>query len=150
MTNVASRYGTVSRAQSDAAVDRQIAAQAELGLCFWALERKPDGAFLGFCGLRPGVPGTPIADDLEIGWRLGRAFWGEGYAREAAAACLAWAFGEADAPRVAAITVAANTRSWRLMERLGMVRRPDLDFLHPTLAEGDPLRPHITYIAERS
>lgn len=140
---------STSRAESDDGVDRQIAAQAEHGFCFWALERKADGAFLGVCGLRPGVPETPIADDLEIGWRLGRAFWGEGYAREAAAACLAWAFAEADAARVAAITVPANIRSWRLMERLGMVRRPDLDFLHPALAEGDPLRPHVTYLAER-
>jgi len=137
-----------SRAESDAGVERQRACQSENGFCFWALERKADGAFLGFCGLRPGVPATPIADDLEIGWRLGRAHWGHGYAREAAAACLAWAFAEARVPRVAAITVAANTRSWGLMERLGMTRRPDLDFLHPTLPEGDPLRPHITYVAE--
>jgi len=140
---------STTRAESDAGVDRQLAAQAEHGFCFWALERKADGAFLGFCGLRPGVPETPIADDLEIGWRLGRAYWGEGYAKEAAAACIAWAFRVLEAPRVAAITVPANARSWGLMERLGMVRRPDLDFLHPALAEDDPLRPHITYLAER-
>jgi RimJ/RimL family protein N-acetyltransferase len=138
-----------SREESDAGIERQRQSQALHGFCFWALERRADGAFLGFCGLRRGVPATPIADDLEIGWRLGREYWGQGYAREAAAACLAWAFDEAGAPRVAAITVVANTRSWRLMERLGMIRRPDMDFLHPTLPEGDPLRPHITYIAEQ-
>jgi RimJ/RimL family protein N-acetyltransferase len=137
------------RAESDAAVERQRASQAEHGFCFWALERKDDSALLGFCGLRPGVPDTPIADGLEIGWRLGRDHWGAGYAKEAAAACIAWAFRHTATPRVAAITVAANVRSWGLMERLGMVRRPDLDFLHPTLPEGHPLRPHITYVAER-
>src|SRR3954447_7034603 len=91
-----------SREESDAGLERQQASQAELGYCFWALERKADGAFLGFCGLRPGVPDSPIEDDLEIGWRLGWACWGQGYAREAAAACLDWAFEELRAPRVAA------------------------------------------------
>jgi RimJ/RimL family protein N-acetyltransferase len=138
-----------TREESNAALARQQASQAELGYCFWALERKADGAFLGFCGVRPGVPDTPIEDDLEIGWRLGSSFWGQGYAREAAAACLHWAFATLDAPRIAAITVPGNVRSWRLMERLGMVRRPDLDFLHPRLPEGDPLRFHVTYVKDR-
>jgi RimJ/RimL family protein N-acetyltransferase len=137
------------RAESDAGIARQRGFQAEHGYCFWALERKGDGAFLGFCGLRPSVPATPIAGEIEIGWRLGRDHWGQGFAYEAAAACLAWAFDTLRAPRVVSITVAANERSWRLMERLGMVRRPDLDFLHPTLPDGDALRPHITYVAER-
>jgi len=48
--------------------------------------------------------------------------------------------------RAHAVTVAANTRSWGLMERLGMQCRRDLDFDH---AEGHPLRPHITYVIER-
>ena len=137
-----------SREESDAAIARQRALQAELGHCFWALERKEDCALLGFCGLKPGVPETPIADDLEIGWRLGPAYWGRGYAREAASACLAWAFGRLDVPRVVAITVPDNARSWGLMERLGMIRRTDLDFLHPALPEGHPLRFHIGYAAD--
>lgn len=138
-----------TREESDAGIARQRQSQAEHGFCFWALERKEDGAFLGFCGFRPGVPETPIAADIEIGWRLGLGHWGKGYAREAASACLDWAFATLGAPRVVSITVAANTRSWGLMERIGMVRRADLDFLHPTLPEGDPLRPHIAYVKER-
>jgi RimJ/RimL family protein N-acetyltransferase len=134
---------------SDALIEAQRALQASLGYCFWALERKADGAFLGFCGLRPGVPDSPIEQDVEMGWRLGSPFWGQGYAREAAGACLDWAFERLEAPRVVAITVSANTRSWRLMEKIGMARRADLDFLHPTLAEGHPLRRHITYAADR-
>lgn len=43
------------------------------------------------------------------------------------------------------MTVPANVRSWGLMERLGMERMRELDFEHPALAEGDPLRPHIVY-----
>jgi RimJ/RimL family protein N-acetyltransferase len=138
-----------SRSESDTAIERQRALQAELGYCFWALERREDGALLGFCGLKPGVAGTPVADDLEIGWRLGSPYWSRGYALEAASACLDWAFAALDVPRIVAITVAANRRSWGLMERLGMRRRPDLDFLHPALADGDPLKPHIAYVKDR-
>jgi RimJ/RimL family protein N-acetyltransferase len=138
-----------SREESNAGIARQLRSQAELGYCFWALERKADGLFLGFCGLRPGVPDTPIERDVEIGWRLGLEYWGRGFAREAAAACLDWAFETLRAPRVVSITVPANTRSWGLMERLGMARRADLDFLHPNLTGGDPLKPHIAYAKDR-
>jgi RimJ/RimL family protein N-acetyltransferase len=138
-----------TREESDAGIERQRAMLAAHRHCFWAMERKEDGAFLGFCGLRTGVPGTPIALDVEIGWRLGSAFWGKGYAREAAAACFGWAFAELKVPRVVSITVPANSRSWGLMERLGMTRRPDMDFLHPALREGHPLRSHITYVKDR-
>ena len=138
-----------SRAQTDAAVDRMIALQQDLGYCFWAIEERASGEFLGFCGLKPGPGGTPIERDVEIGWRLRRAFWGQGFAKEAARASLEWGFANLDLQRIAAITTPANTRSWGLMERLGMRRVPDLDFDHPNLAPGDPLRRHVTYVVER-
>ena len=134
----------------DAAIARVRACQAENGFCFWAIERKADGAFLGFCGLKIASDlGAAIEGDIEIGWRLRGDAWGQGYAREAAQASLAWAWTNLAVARVIAITVPANTRSWGLMERLGMVRRPDLDFGHRSFAVGHPLHRHITYAAER-
>jgi RimJ/RimL family protein N-acetyltransferase len=133
------------RAETDAAIDRQIALQDTLGHCFWALERREDDAFLGFCGLKPGPAGTPIEDEIEIGWRLRRDAWGEGYAREAAQASLAWGWANLPVLEITAITVPGNTRSWGLMERLGMMRDAASDFDHPDVAQGDPLRRHITY-----
>lgn len=136
-----------TRVETDAALDRQDAAQATHGHCFWALEQRADGALIGFCGLLPGKP--PIEGEIEIGWRLGRAYWGQGYAREAAQACLDWGWAHLPHPAIHAITVPANVASWRLMERLGMVRVAGGDFDHPGLAPGDPLRRHITYRIER-
>lgn len=52
-------------------------------------------------------------------------------------------------PRIVAITVPANRRSWGLMERLGMIRRPDLDFAHPSFPPDHPLSRHVSYVAER-
>jgi RimJ/RimL family protein N-acetyltransferase len=142
--------GLSSPEQVDAAIARMNASQATHGYCFWAIERRGDAAFLGFCGLkRANEFGTPIEGELEIGWRLRRDSWGVGYAREAADATLTWAWANTDAPRVVAITVPANRRSWGLMERLGMVRTPVLDFGHPLFATDHPLHRHIAYVAER-
>ncbi len=127
------------------ALARQRAKQAAHGHCFWAVERRADGAMLGFCGLQPGPEGTPIAGRIEIGWRLAAHAWGQGYAREAAQASLAWAWANLDTDSVWAIAVPANTRSWGLMERLGMIRHPALDFDHPAVPAGSPLRRHVTY-----
>jgi len=102
--------------------------QREHGHTFWVVERKADRALLGMCGLkRANQPGGPQGD-FEIGWRLRRDAWGQGYAREAASASLDHAFAAHGAPHVLALTVPGNMASWGLMERLGMTRRADLDF----------------------
>lgn len=132
--------------QSNAAIDRLIAIADRHGHTFWALERRADAEFLGFCGLKiaperiPGIEGA-----IEIGWRLRSDCWGQGYAREAAAASLDWAWANLPIDRVIAITTRANLASQGLMLRLGMTRRHDLDFDHPEVAIDDPLRPHITF-----
>ena len=120
--------------------------QAERGFTFWAVERKADGELLGFCGLkRADDERTRIKDWHEVGWRLREDAWGKGYAKEAATASLAFAFEQAGAERVVALTVIGNESSWRLMERLGMTRRPDLDYEGPAWAE----TPVIVYAIER-
>jgi RimJ/RimL family protein N-acetyltransferase len=117
----------------------------EHGFGLWAIERKSDRRFLGFCGLKRVQFPCPVEGDVEIGWRLARAHWDQGYAREAAQACLDHGFAALALPRIVSFTVPANVRSWGLMERLGMARREDLDFDHPALTPGHHLRPHIVY-----
>ncbi len=142
--------GSVDRRMSDAMIDRQMAVQRDQGHCFWAVERIEDARLIGFCGLHVGGhPGAGVADELEIGWRLSPDAWGQGYAREAATASIAWGFANTDRPRIAAWTVPANTASWGLMLRLGMTARPDLDFDHPNFPSGHPLCRHIVYAADR-
>lgn len=82
-----------------------------------AIERRSDGAFLGMAGLsfEDWYP-----EDLEVGWRLARPYWGHGYASEAGAAWLAYAFDKLGANRVISITDAPNRRSIAVMERIGM------------------------------
>lgn len=128
--------------------ERVTASQEKNRFCFWIVERRIDGALLGFCGLKVGNT-PPIVGEIEIGWRLREDAWGQGYAREAAIATLEWAWQNLDCDRVVAITAAGNKRSWGLMERLGMHRLHDMDFEHPDVPAGDKAKPHITYAVER-
>jgi RimJ/RimL family protein N-acetyltransferase len=110
------------------------------GHTFWVCERKDDGGhlpgeLLGFCGIkRANQDGGPQGDH-EIGWRLREDAWGKGYAKEAAFASLKAGFEQFDAPYIIALTVAPNSASWGLMERLGMKRREDLDFKNDDYGE---------------
>ena len=122
--------------------------QKELGHTFWVVERREDGALLGFCGLkRADGKGSSVTGEVEIGWRLREDAWGKGYAKEGAAASLDFAFSALAAPRVVALTVAGNSNSWGLMLRLGMERREDLDYLDPDWPES--MNPVIVYEMRR-
>ena len=141
--------GPASVEDIDAGLSRIRKSQGDNGFCFWALERKADGAFLGYCGLKvTNLPGTPVADDVEIGWRLRVDAWGEGYATEAAAAVLSWAWAN-PVDRIVSFTIPANLASQRVMERIGMDRRPDLDFAHPNFPPDHQLSVHVAYAADR-
>lgn len=130
---------------SAAVVQRQNALRAEHGYCFWALEH--EGRFGGWCGLKPGK--APIEGELEIGWSLDPALWGNGLATEAARACLEFAWRETREPAVVAITAATNRASQAVMQRLGMKRRPNGDFDHSDLGADSPLLAHVTYDIRR-
>lgn len=127
--------GVTDEAGMAAARARLESYQVDHGHTFWVVERKADGALLGFCGLkRSNQPGGPQGM-MEVGWRLREDGWGQGYAREAAAASLDLAFDRFGVDEVIALTVEGNSASWGLMLRLGMERREDLDF---DSAEFDP------------
>lgn len=143
--------GVQAQAAMDSYIDRQIAHQADRGHSMWAIETRHDGALVGVCGLQKAAhyAGTPVDGLLETGWRVAEPLWGRGIAREAAEAAIAWAWANTDDALVAAWTNPAHTRSWGLMERLGMRRRPDLAFHHPRYAPGDPNGAMLVYAIDR-
>lgn len=97
-------------------VERQMVLFSERGYCLWKLAVKSGATLIGFCGLQP-LPGT---EEIEIGWWLARAWWGQGLATEAARAALRDAFNRVGLPRVVAIAQPANTASVNIMRKLGM------------------------------
>lgn len=145
--------GVQSHEEWHAAFERLVAFQRDFGHTFWIAERKDDGGHLagetiGFCGLkRVNAPGTTMTGQHEIGWRLREEAWGHGYAREAATVSFDLAFTRFAAPHVVALTDVGNRASWTLMERLGMIRAQELDFIDPR--HGPELNPTIVYRIER-
>jgi RimJ/RimL family protein N-acetyltransferase len=141
--------GALSRAETDAMVDRIQEHFAARGFGFWALEVPGIVPFAGFVGLAVPRFTAPFTPCVEVGWRIARAQWGQGYATEAARTALAFGFDELGLDEIVAFTVPANTRSRRVMEKLGMTRDPHDDFEHPFLPEGHPLRAHVLYRKSR-
>lgn len=115
------------------------------GHTLWLVEDKGSGEIQGFCGLkRVNAPGAgALAGQHEIGWRLRESAWGQGIAKEAAIASLDLAFGRFAAPHVVALTVTGNLDSQGLMERLGMTRRADLDYVDERF--GPELNPSLVW-----
>lgn len=141
---------TLTVEESNAMVDRLAERHRRDRLCFWAVSLR-DGPFIGMVGIQSVDYLTPaVPPSVEIGWRLGRSFWGKGYAKEAAQACLAHGFRDHGLNEIVAFTAVSNERSRRVMQRLGMKRDPDADFQHPRIRLGDPLRSHVLYRIART
>lgn len=140
---------TLDRAESDAVVWRIRAHFARHGYGLWAVEAPGVADFIGFVGLAVPRFEADFTPCVEIGWRLARAYWGCGYATEAARAALGFGFGEGDLEEIVSFTVPANLRSRAVMERIGMTRSPGEDFDHPALPEKHPLRRHVLYRVKR-
>ncbi|MGW5155664.1 GNAT family N-acetyltransferase [Nonomuraea wenchangensis] len=133
----------LTREQSDASVSRFQAEFDRRGYGWWAVEVEATGEFIGFAGLDEVDDHLPFTG-VEIGWRLARSAWGQGYATEAALAVLAHGFDALELPEILAVTTATNHRSQAVMRRIGMTRDPADDFDDPTEPEG-PLRPNVLY-----
>jgi len=133
----------LTRAESDAFQDRIAAHFSEHDFGFWAIEHRATGTLAGLCGLMTIPWQARFTPAVEIGWRLAPGFQRQGIAEEAARLALAAGFGPLRLPEILAFTLAANERSWGLMERLGMAA--DGTFDHPRLPEGHPMRRHRLY-----
>lgn len=129
----------MTRAQSDAFVNRIIEHFTEHGYGVWCVEL--EGEPVGYTGFM--VPWFRAG--VEIGWRIRSEFWGRGIAPEAARECIRHGFADLDFDEVISFTAVINTNSRRVMEKIGLVRDPAADFDHPSVPEGNPLRPHVLY-----
>jgi RimJ/RimL family protein N-acetyltransferase len=137
--------GPLSREQSDVLVERIESGFVRHGFGLWAVELCASGEFIGFAGLARPPFEAHFTPAVEVGWRLARTAWGNGYATEAGQAALAFGFDRAGLSEIVSMTAVGNKRSRAVMERLGMTRDPADDFDHPNVAVGSPLRRHVLY-----
>ncbi|MBD1228909.1 GNAT family N-acetyltransferase [Xenorhabdus griffiniae] len=140
----------LTKTQSDTFIDnciRKFEMQGGWGL--WAVELKQNGEFIGSVGLNVPNIKFPFSPFVEIGWRLDKPFWRQGYTCEAARRIFDFAFTEIGLEEVVAFTTISNYRSENVMKKLGMVR-DEKTFLHPGLEKNHPLREHVLYRLRRS
>ena len=102
----------------------------EHGFGLFAVERRDTGDLIGFTGLAIPTFLPEVMPTVEIGWRLGKSAWGQGFATEAAKASLAFGFQEAMVDRIVSIHQAGNDASGRIIQKLGM--RLERETVDPT------------------
>jgi RimJ/RimL family protein N-acetyltransferase len=97
-------------------VHRQVELQQQRGFSLWPIIHRADAALIGFCGLQP----LGDTGEIEIGWWLAVAYWGQGLATEAATKVLSYGLTELKLSRIVSIAQPANTASTKIMQKLGM------------------------------
>jgi RimJ/RimL family protein N-acetyltransferase len=102
----------------------QAAQAAETGWCLWWWRDRGSGNLIGYTGLnRDQVEGEDV---VEVGWSITPSRWGQGFAPEAAQACLDWGFARG-LNRIVSFTKVDNDRSLRVMEKLEMTYVRDFE-----------------------
>ncbi|GAB2188851.1 GNAT family N-acetyltransferase [Sessilibacter sp. MAH1] len=130
--------------QSDDLLEKMRDLISRNGWGFWACQIKSTNQLIGFVGLNnPDYP-LPFSPCTEIGWRLNKKFWYNGYASEAARAVLQYAFDELKLEQVVSFTVKSNIRSIAVMERIGM-QFSGTTFQHPRVLNTH-LSEHVLYV----
>ena len=135
----------LTRDESDALAARLDRQFDERGYGAWAVEVLDEAPFIGYVGLVYHTFPAHFTPAAEVGWRLAQAYWGNGYATEAARAAIVDGFDRIGLTDIVSMTAAPNVRSIAVMERLGMTRDAADDFDHPNVPAGHPLRRHVLY-----
>jgi RimJ/RimL family protein N-acetyltransferase len=98
----------------------QLREQQRIGA--WMITNKADGEFMGHAILAF----REAFGEPELGYALGKAFWGQGYATEAARAIVQYGFEQPNVSRIFAVVFQENEPSWRILKRLGFEYEKDV------------------------
>ncbi len=98
-------------------INHQLAQWEQYGYAWWAVTLPPGSQLLGWCGLQF----LPETGETEVGYLLGRPWWGKGYATEAAFASLKFAFNDIQKfDQIIALVHPDNQASIHVIEKIGM------------------------------
>ena len=106
-------------------------------------EFEETGEFIGYVGFHRFTFDVPFSPGWEIGWRISDKFWNNGYATEAAMACIKYAREKKICNKLYSFTAVPNIPSEKVMKRIGMTFEGL--FMHPALADGHWLKEHKLY-----
>ncbi len=117
------------------------------GYCYYAVETLEDGEFIGFIGLSEQDFEADFTPCTDIGWRLKRNAWGQGYATEGAQRCIDFGLKVLRLKNIKAMAPVVNTPSIKIMEKTGMQRVKN--FYHPQLKGDQRLEKCVLYEISR-
>ena len=112
----------------------------------FAIERKDNGQFIGFTGLSQPNFKTEFTPCVEVGWRLSKQNWGQGFATEAAIASIQYGFTELGLKEIYSFTVPTNLPSINVMKKAGL--KYIGQFEHPKVPDGHVFKTHVLYKTE--
>lgn len=138
---------TLTKERTKGFIERLQIHYNERGYCYFATEVVGTGEFIGFIGLAYQRYQTTFSPGVDIGWRLKKSAWGNGYATEGAKRCLDYAFNDLKLEKVFSTCTIDNTKSENVMRKIGMKKMGR--FKHPNLKEFPDYERFIWYEIEK-
>ncbi len=133
----------LNAAETKEMVERINACFNKNGFGLYAVEKTGTGEFIGFTGFAIPKFNSFFTPCIEIGWRFSKENWGQGFATEAAKACLQYGFDHLQFKKIVSFTSVTNQRSERVMKRIGINYVADFD--HTNIAKNNKLCRHVLY-----
>lgn len=137
---------TLDKAENEAFCKRLADRYKQDGYTYYAVDRLDTGECIGFIGLAKQTYEADFTPCVDIGWRLKRSAWNQGFATEGAKACLQFAKETLQLDKIYSVAVEQNTPSINVMRKIGM--RYDHHFFHPALKDFPALEKCAVYVID--
>jgi RimJ/RimL family protein N-acetyltransferase len=134
---------TLSKEESLFMIERNEARFEKHHYGLYAAERLDNKQFIGYIGFSHPQFEAPFTPCVEIGWRLSKENWNQGFATEGAVACLNYGFSVLGFKTIYSWTSVLNLPSMAVMRKAGMEHAGQ--FEHPSIADGHRLKTHVLY-----
>lgn len=134
---------TLSKNEVIIFIEKLQAHYTENGFTYYATEILETGEFIGMIGLAFQKYKTKFTPAIDIGWRLKRSAWGNGYATEGAKRCLEYGFKELGIHKIISVCTFKNVKSEKVMKKIGMTKIGEFD--HPELVDYREYKKHHCY-----
>ena len=132
-----------SRSQTVDFIRRMQHQFSEEGFCYYPIDDLETNSFIGFIGLSMQHFESDFTPCIDIGWRINKNYWGKGLATEGALACINYAKNNLELKRVFSMASKTNTKSIKVMEKIGMSYIKEFD--HPKLTDSIALKSCVLF-----
>lgn len=130
-------------AQTKDFIERMNSMLLDKGYCYFAVDELKTSKLIGFIGLCDQSFESDFTPCIDIGWRLDKKYWNNGYATEGAIKCLEYAFNVLKLNNIKATAPVVNVKSIRVMKKIGMKKQ--MNFKHPKITEKSPLQNYVCF-----